>query len=172
MKKHSQKGFGVLEVVIACMILVTVVGAVVALGNASVKGSVTASDKTVAYNLVQECLEAVRAERNTAWLDSTSAKWYNKFLSNPSTNTVNPSLTGGKCSSSVSVGTPAVSYSRSIRVDNVSWYSASPTPITDTSGTAPDRIRKVSVSISWIAENGSTKTVRGSTYLTDWKAIQ
>lgn len=173
MKKCYQKGFGLLEVVVSSMILVLVVGAVVALGMASVRGSSTASDKTAAYNLVQECLETIRAQRNTAWLD-TSENWYDHFLIDTRTNIIDSSnfQISNKCGNVNSGGTQPVDYSRSISVSDVDWYGLANAPTYNNGTVIPqDKIKKVTVTVRWMADNGTNRTITGSTYLSDWKTL-
>ena len=165
-KMKYQKGFGILEVMISSMILVTVVGAVVALGSASVRGGLSASDKTTAYNLVQECLETARAVRDTAWIDGDSATdWNSSFVSNLGTSI---------CPAEVIIGTPEVKYTRTITTEEVSWYGGTTGPkygvITSPIFIPKNKTRKISVEVKWMGESGERKLI-GSTYLTDWKAI-
>ncbi|MDO8513162.1 MAG: hypothetical protein Q7S37_01560 [bacterium] len=166
---NHRKGFGILEVMIASMILVTVVGAVVAMGSASVRGGLTASDKTTAYNLAQECLEKARSVRDGNWVDQnipTATEW------NTNLTTANLSMLS-ECKTT-SVGTPQVEYTRGVVVTNVPWFDP-------TSGDPPqygvplqdipeDMVQQITVTVSWLGEN-SNQSLTGSTYLTDWKMI-
>lgn len=168
--KRAQKGFGIVEVLIASMILVTVVGAVVALGSASVRGGLNAADKTVAYNLVQECLETVRGERNTAWTDGVANEWTAGMI-NPSDDKVLAVLKESEgCKSKIGeegIGTPKVSFTRELEIASVPWYTAA-VPFQNSN---PGKIiKKVTVKVTWTSEYGE-KSIQGSTYLSDWKPI-
>lgn len=181
MKNIKRQGFGLLEVVISSVILVTIVGAVVALGAASVRGGLTASDKTTAYNLVQEGLEKVRALKDKSETDGVNNSWDHYLVSGFSKITDStfqltalsgttdstykkgleqtaPNMGSGE---KVSVGTPTVDYYRFIKIEN--WYGVAETPPRSTG-------KKVTCYVVWYSESG-IKEIKGSTYLTDWKQI-
>lgn len=166
MKINYRQGFGILEVVIASMILVTVVGAVVAMGSASVRGGITASDKTTAYNLVQECLEKARQVRDTAWVDTDPSTVWDSKIKETELSVLS------ECDD-LTVGKPEVAYTRNVTVGPVAWYAPGETPPTygiSAANKVPDNVVKVTATVKWIGENGE-KQISGSTYLSDWKGI-
>lgn len=69
---RAQTGFGLLEVLISVGILALVTGAVIGLGNISVKNSVISADRTIAYNLAQEGQEGLKQIRDSKWVDNSS----------------------------------------------------------------------------------------------------
>ncbi len=184
MKNIKRQGFGLLEVVISSVILVTIVGAVVALGAASVRGGLTASDKTMAYNLVQEGLEKVRALRDKSETDGVNNSWdayltltptgthFAKISETSDLQLVSlPNVTDDEYKKpldsngedmedgeKVSVGTPTVDYYRFIKIED--WYDSTTRPAG----------KKVTCYVVWYSESG-IKEIKGSTYLTDWKQI-
>jgi prepilin-type N-terminal cleavage/methylation domain-containing protein len=70
MMHHSQqRGFGLLEVVIASGILAMVVGAATSLIRSSLRRTALAADRSAAMNLAQEGIEQVRSARDSLYID-------------------------------------------------------------------------------------------------------
>lgn len=177
---RNKNGFGILEVLIAAMILVVVVGAAVALGHASLRSSALAAEKTTAYNLAQEGIELVRKIRDNSWVDdNTSTGWSNglkvnnseygeyQLISAPVWHL--ESVTRGEFEK-IKIGEPSIEYTRKVKIDNVNWYTAANLGLD--SATFPNDpnkvIKKVTVIISWDSITGS-RDLTAQTYLTDWK---
>ncbi|MCL5795075.1 MAG: hypothetical protein M1338_01840 [Patescibacteria group bacterium] len=66
------KGFGIIEVVVAVSIMIIIVSGAAILEKNAIRNSVLASERTQAYNLAREGVEAVRAIRDSAWIDGTA----------------------------------------------------------------------------------------------------
>jgi Tfp pilus assembly protein PilV len=73
-KKLYKKGFGIVEVLIASVIIIMIVFALVAAGKAALNGLLLSEQRTQAYFLAQEGLEIARQVRDTNWIDSGDAK--------------------------------------------------------------------------------------------------
>lgn len=72
-------GFGLIEVVVAVSIMIIILGAVAVLQKNAIRNSVIAAERTQAYNLVREGIEAVRAIRDSKWIDQTAEPWNKNF---------------------------------------------------------------------------------------------
>ncbi len=182
----NKNGFGILEVLIASMILIVVVGSAVALGHASLRSSALAAEKTAAYNLAQEGIEQVRNIRDTAWvdqqsdtdwssglnvngvqagqykLDKISTGWH---LINVAANATDNDF------EQLNIGEPAITFTRKVFIEKVNWYTGDNIGIDPVKFPGdPDKvIKKVKVVISWISVTGD-RDLTTETYLTDWKS--
>ncbi|MCL5795361.1 MAG: hypothetical protein M1338_03305, partial [Patescibacteria group bacterium] len=75
-----RKGFGIIEVVVAVSIMIIIVSGAAILEKNAIRNSVIASERTQAYNLAREGIEAVRAIRDTSWINGTGANWNSEFM--------------------------------------------------------------------------------------------
>ena len=71
----KNRGFGLVEVLVASAILALVVGGSIALMRSSLRRTVLAADRTVAMNLAQEAIEAIRSARDTTYTDQINNLW-------------------------------------------------------------------------------------------------
>lgn len=71
----KQRGFGLLEVVLAAGILTLVVGAAIGLMRSSLRRADLSLQRTVAMNLAQEAIEAIRVQRDSTYIDRATNTW-------------------------------------------------------------------------------------------------
>jgi len=140
-RKKLQFGFGLVEVIVSITIMTMVVLALNALSRSAYYSWENASNKAVAYNLVQEEMEKMHNLRDTNAVTPGVASWYAGIV------TKSPTLIAGTI------------FTEEIKVDDT---LASPTGIA-----AKSRI-KITVIISWQERLGQ-RSLSGVTYLTNWK---
>ncbi len=71
-KNKYKKGFGIIEVLIASVVIVLIIGAVTSAGMSSLRSSTRLQRRGQAAYLAQEGLEAVRQIRDTNWVDGNN----------------------------------------------------------------------------------------------------
>jgi len=74
-KHYHNKGFGLIESVVSMGILVVFLGGALGLIRISLQNTVLSSDRTQAYNLIQEKIEKVRQMTQTTWIDGQVNNW-------------------------------------------------------------------------------------------------
>ncbi len=74
-RRSTQRGFGLLEVVLASGVLAMVVGAAVGLVRSSLRRTVIGLERTVAMNLAQEPIEQLRSARDSVHIDGRVNTW-------------------------------------------------------------------------------------------------
>ena len=73
---HKKRGFGLLEVLIAGMIIIIMLGALVVVARAALENSIYLQQRTAATYLAQEGLEIVRQVRDSNYIDGDNlSKW-------------------------------------------------------------------------------------------------
>jgi len=78
--KTKQRGFGVIEVLVASTTIAIILSALVVAGNNALKGSVRLGQRSQATFLAQEGIEIVRQIRDTNWIDADNATKWNSLI--------------------------------------------------------------------------------------------
>lgn len=177
----NKKGFGLIEVLVASAILALVVGGAITLMRTSLRRTVLAADRTVAMNLAQEAVEAVRSGRDTTYTDQIVNSWVaNMGGDSPGSTSYKLDLSQlngqGSVYSLVSgsevITLNQVDFKREIFVDIPSGFTAN-AGIKLNGSTVSDRqvIRRIRVLVSWGDLNNPSplEQVEAITYLTDWR---
>lgn len=80
-KTNYKKGFGLLEVLVASVIIIFIAGALVVVGRLAVNGAETQRQKIQTAYLSQEGFEMVRQIRDSNWIDGDNqTKWSDLYL--------------------------------------------------------------------------------------------
>jgi type II secretory pathway pseudopilin PulG len=79
--KKFKKGFGLLEVLLAGVIIITVLGALVFLGRNTINNSTYNQQRTEALFLAQQGIEMVRQIRDSNYIDGNQNTNWNNFVS-------------------------------------------------------------------------------------------
>lgn len=77
--KKSQ-GFGIIEVLLASVIIIVVVFSLSAVASSSLTATDRSADRTQAVNLAQEGIETVRQIRDSHWIDQDSTSDWGKWV--------------------------------------------------------------------------------------------
>ena len=155
MSYDSQKGVGMLEIVIAVAIISATFFSVLQIGAFTLKVMQVRNDKAKALAYAQEGIEAVRNMRDGGWTANISgltfgATYYLTTSGAQWTLTgTNPGVLGGK-------------FTRTIVLDNTS-RDINDTIVT-TGGTDDPKTKKVTATVSW---GSPVKSMQLETYITD-----
>lgn len=84
--KNRKKGFGVLEVLVSSVIIITILGAVVMIGHVALNNSEYVGERVQASYLATEAIEQVRQIRDTNWNDQNNSTAWNSVVWNGSKN--------------------------------------------------------------------------------------
>lgn len=79
-KNHLKKGFGILEVLLAGVIIITMLGALVVLGRTVLMNIANNVARAQATYLAQEGIEITRQIRDTNYIDNTNTTGWNSFV--------------------------------------------------------------------------------------------
>lgn len=74
-KQNLQRGFTLLETLLAASILAMVAAGTIALSNASLRRSADALERSIAMNLGREAIELLRSSRDSIYIDGIVNKW-------------------------------------------------------------------------------------------------
>lgn len=144
--KSKQSGFGLVEVLVSITLILMVVLALHSLSQYAFYNWENAQNKTVAYNLIQSTIEDFHNTRDTN-ANSPGVTWSDGLTS--TTAPIDVTVNGKKYTKTITVSP--------ITVNNIAgWPNLN------------DSKKKVVVEISW-AERSGPKSLKGATYLTDWK---
>lgn len=125
--KKRKKGFGLLEVLLAGVVVITIVGGLVFLGRTSMNNLTYLQQKSQATFLAQEGIEVVRQIRDTNYIDGDRSTGWNSFIggSEPAVGsyyyfriTDTPSLSDDSDDEEVTLG--GTSFERTVRFEQVS----------------------------------------------------
>jgi|GEM_PF-2786761 len=180
--KNSERGFGLIEVIIGITMLILTATAALSLSRTSIRAEAFNSRRVVAYNLGQQIIEEVRRTRDSAWDDlNPETRWLigDEALIN---RLENYEGTQGFCENSDEDGYAVkctienVPYHIAMEVENVDMTElqgdeAGPyTPASLRPGvTISDELTKrIFVDVMW-DEAGSERHFELITLLTDWK---
>jgi Tfp pilus assembly protein PilV len=169
MSKHFQKGFSLVEALIATLLLTLALTPLLVIGSSSTSIATSIRNNIIAANLAQEGIEAVRAIRDTNWLASP-VRSFDSGLSPQGTVAFN-------CTVSCRVewnSSSLLSFSAvSLKVDTNGVYNY-------TSGTDSVFLRKIIITrpsavelivtseVTW-QEKARTRRVSVEDHLFDWK---
>lgn len=143
-KTLKQSGFGVIEVLVSLSLLTVVVISLGYVSRVATKAWESASNRTIAYNLIQESFEQLRFQREE---NIYNGRDYNDGMTNSS--------------ETVSIGEGS---GRKFKKD-LSFYKES----ANIAGQSVNEGRtKVQLTISWNETSGNKK-IEATTYFTDWK---
>lgn len=150
----TQKGFFLIEVVVATALTATIIIFLLGLVQDTVKISQASLERTQASYLLEEGEEAVKTIRDDAWTNISSiGNGVTQYLS----------WNGSKWAFS-STDSPIDNFSRSIVLEAVSRDAND--DIVTSGGTVDTRTRKVTVTVSWSTSSG-TKTESLVFYIAD-----
>lgn len=177
--KNIKNGFGIMEVLIAASLLIIIVGSVVGLSRMTLKNNMLSSEKIQAYNLVREGLEIIRSLRDTNWIDvSPESTWLD--------NICNPTIDQNEAQCTFVYNDILNKYVISnnvpekISINNIEFERVYKVSITKKQNLADFvdeqyknsilvyNTRIVEVEVSW-KNTGKKYSVKGSTFLTNWK---
>lgn len=159
---YRKSGFGLLEVLLSSGILVVTIAAVITLGSIATRGSVLNQSRIQAYNLAQEGMEAVRAIRDTNYIDQdTNTNWDTGLID---------TTTLDNCDVEYGDYTPPLSSIAQKRWKIVCTGTTSPDPrFTRKVNISPVAdSKRVDVTVSW-DEFGRKHSVNLNTILTNWR---
>lgn len=142
-RRVKKPGFGLIEVLIASLILSVVITAGLALGVASSKSVSGVKQRLTATGLAQGILEKTIAVRQQYWTDNNPATNFTDLAS------INPAI-----------AVPATP----TKVDNIQYNQQ----LMIKADLDNPRIKEVTATVSW-QERGISKQVKLSTILTDWR---
>lgn len=192
--KKKFKGFGLIETLVACAILMIICGALLTINLIITKNIAFARGRAVAYNLSQEAIESARQIRDSNLIDSNQSTSWNYFICNQSTAPYlsAPVTTGSTIYYKITPGIFLNCYGANPRITMVVDPSSVGEPITVgsitytrkihflTSGLSPrvvdlashdvteeNAIRMV-VEINW-NDSGNSRHVEVAELLTNWK---
>lgn len=180
--KYSQRGFGLIEVIIGITMLILTATAALSLSRTSIKAEAFNSRRVVAYNLGQQILEEARRTRDSAWDDlNPETRWIigaDALIERLDNYEGNQSF----CEDSDEPG-----YAVKCTVDNVPYHIAMEVEnvnLTDLHGKqtgeytpaslrpgvdiSEDLAKRIFVDVKW-DEAGSERHLELITLLTDWK---
>lgn len=75
----NKNGFGILEVLIATILLVVIASSIVGLGKSLLRNNSLSGLNIEAYNYAREGLEIVRSARDTTWINDSIDLWDEDF---------------------------------------------------------------------------------------------
>src|SRR3989304_3599190 len=152
---NSEKGVGIVEIIIAIFIISTAFFAILQLSAMTMKASGDRNNKERALQLAQEGIEATRAIRDAGWTTNIAGLSFGSTYY-PVNNSAawalaasNPGLIDGK-------------FTRTAVVSNVSRDIND--NIVQSGGTNDPKTKKVTVTVSW---GSPTKSAQLITYITD-----
>lgn len=179
--QRSQRGFGLLEVVLASGILAMVVGAAVGLVRSSLRRTTIGLERSVAMNLAQEPIEQLRSVRDSVYIDGAPNTWTDGWgaagqagcdgsidLSQSSCQTVFEVTkdVNGRWQVQPGRGLPIPLNGQEFRRE---VYISTPVGYAINVGTGAtndaELVRKVRVIVRW----GDNQAVEALTYLTNWR---
>lgn len=183
MKNHSQfkKGFGILEVLVSAVIIITILMALVFIGQTAMANSVYTQQRAQATFLAQEGIEKVRQIRDTNWIDRDpttqwdTLKWNAATLKKVPLDTppANYMFTGQNLvaltGTGESIAINNTTYGRTINVSAVA-------PLLPNNGVggandvnANINALKIKVTVTFNSSVGNGKTISASEVITNWR---
>ena len=172
-QNNKNRGFGLLEVVVAAGILIIVIGASTALSRMAVRTTVISLDRIQAYDLSQQAMEEVRTIRDTNWLahdnwntglelaagNQKRGPLYLKYQSNQK----KWSLTNGD----EKITLNNIEYTRTIYIDKADNEINNSLSRVGIDNSTSNNVIKIIVNVSW-QEYGQTWSNEAVTYLSNW----
>jgi len=159
-----KKGFGILEVLVSSVIIITILMALVFIGRTALTNSSYIQEKAQAVYLAQEGIEIVRQIRDTNWIDRDNTTGWNSLAAGNYGISYNSTTKKyGLAGSNDSVTMNNLTFTRTIKIEN----TGSLLPGSGGSDIHPsDNAFKVTSTITW---NNGSKTVSVSEILTNWR---
>ncbi|MEK7096353.1 MAG: hypothetical protein AAB881_00135 [Patescibacteria group bacterium] len=182
--KLFQKGFGVLEVLVASTIIITILGGLVTIGTMAINTNEKIARKAEATFLAQEGIEMVRQIRDTNWVDESAknTNWDSLVLDNAG-KIVRPDYTTAyylsqdcfdqKSGCILQTATKDdknrdvygnITYTRTVKFEEVKDLTQDADRNSDLSKT-PANLLKVTLTVSWL----TNQSVTVSELLTNWR---
>lgn len=182
--KLFQKGFGVLEVLVASTIIITILGGLVTIGTMAIGTNEKIAQKAEATFLAQEGIEMVRQIRDTNWVDESAKNTnWDSLVLNSSGNKVRPDYTTAYylsqdcfdresgCILQTAIKDDKsrdvygnITYARTVRFEEVTDLAQDADTNSDLSKT-PANLLKVTVTVAWL----TNQSVSVSELLTNWR---
>lgn len=198
-KDMKLKGFGLIETLVACAILMIICGALLTINLIITRDIAFAKGRAVAYNLAQEAIESARQIRDTNLLDNNTASAgvykltnWNSFVCNTTASTVSTPVSDGNHYYKI-LALPAAStsncYGTTSRITMVSDLSVIGEPITIGTTTYTRKIRFLNSGLSPVVvssavteenairmvaeiswtDSGNSRHIEVTELLTNWK---
>lgn len=157
MKKNTQQGLGIIEIIVVVAVILFGFTAILQLFRLNIQSSMTSRENLQAHALLAEAIEAVRSVRDAGWINLSSlipgVDYY-------------PVISAGAWTLQTTNPGPIDGFSRRVVLDQVRRDINS--DIVTIGGTIdPDTLR-VTAYIEW-QSGGSAKTKNLVTYLTNWQ---
>lgn len=174
--QQTQRGFGIIEVMVSAIIIIIIVGGSVTLIRSMIKKNIASSERIQAYNLAREGLEIARAARDTAWIDQAVNAWC-YYLDgctlddmNVSSQSVLTKNSDGKYimddgTTEEIVTIDGVNFIRTYNIEPLNNIPSIAAGIE----VPADVTRNVTVKVSWGGDSNNENMIQASTLLTDWK---
>ncbi|MCL5410331.1 MAG: hypothetical protein M1324_00550 [Patescibacteria group bacterium] len=164
-----RKGFGILEVLVSSLIIITILMALVFVGRTALANSAYSQEKAQAVYVAQEGIEIVRQIRDTNWIDGDNTTGWNSLTSLAGTNNYKVNFSSSKYSlvlGSDSVTVNNMAFIRTIKIESVGSLLPGTGASTDVHPT--DNALKVTSTVTW-SFNNVQKSVSASEILTNWR---
>jgi len=179
---YSQRGFGLIEVIIGITMLILTATAALSLSRTSIKAEAFNSRRVVAYNLGQQILEEARRTRDSAWDDlNPETRWL------IGSEALIESLENYEGSQNFCEDSDEPDYAVKCTVDNIPYHIAmevenvdmtelqgdeagqyTPASLRPGVDISEDLAKRIFVDVKW-DEAGSERHLELITLLTDWK---
>lgn len=178
-----KNGFGIVEVMIAAVIIMVVIFAMTAAGRSALRGTIYMHERAQAMYLAQEGIEQTRQVRDSKWLDEDSVtvtsfkdlidygvEWSSDNLKRWVTS-YDASLSNFKISdaniTNDDIDIDGTHFDRTVTFMPVSG-SIVPANGGFTAGARTQSVVKVTVDVTWTS-SGQSKTISVSEILTNWR---
>lgn len=180
--QRAQRGFGLLEVILASGVLAMVVGAAVGLVRSSLRRTTIGLERSVAMNLAQEPIEQLRSIRDSVYIDGINNTWADSWPSSTQTDcqqltTQCPvfrvtSKSGGgwqvQPGAEPPIGVNGQEFHREVYITTPKDYA-----LNAGTGSTNDAelVRKLHVIVRWECDSQGVcvQAVESATYLTNWR---
>ncbi len=180
-----KNGFGIVEVMIASVIMMVVIFAMTAAGRSALRGAIYLHERAQAMYIAQEGIEQVRQIRDSNWLDDDAGTTFQEFIDYgveyTADNTKRWVVSYDGALSNFDVASRAVDESNSIiNIDGTEFKRTiiftrvlstdSMVPLKgDFNSTAKNQsVVRVTVNVDWLS-NGINKNISVSEIITNWR---
>lgn len=164
--KQNQKGFSILEIILASAIFITFASASVIAVVQGYNANRLGSEFTIANQFASEGIEAVRSIKNKSFTTLGSVD------TNPRGLTTTGNSWGFDTSGTSDIFVNGKNYTRQVKIDPVNRDATPPLGNIVTSGTLDTDSKKVTSTVTWNFNTARAESVSLTTYLSDWsKAI-
>ncbi len=180
-KEKFKKGFGILEVLVSAVIIITILMALVFVGKTALANSVYIQQRAQATFLAQEGIEHVRQIRDTNWIDGANTTQWNSLAWNGTPSVLTPITSNGNYILSINggrYGLTASGVGETISINNTSYsriINVAPivadTILPDGPNAAIDAVNnalKITVTVSFDNVTGN-KSISASEVITNWR---